>query len=432
MLYESYGFSVATLYCLGFATGGVLSPLTGPLVDHMGRKKAALLYCGLEMFINLLEQYPFYIGLVASRMIGGFTTNLLSTVFETWLDTEYRRRGLARENYELVMRDSVIISNLAAIFSGYLSHVLAETYGVVGPFRGAVTCTAIAFVVVLCVWNENYGCSASQVATEDSEGEQTSKLAQQKPLKAHYLGQEMISFFREAVWAFWQDSKMLRVGVTQGFTAGSLQIFVFLWVPALRNFALSAPEGSIGLDKAGEPAYGLIFGAYMAAGVLGGFIAPPLRRWVTTIVTREDVDDDDDDLPVATVEVDGEGVVAVRPMAVELLASTCYVIAAVLLFVPCVAPDTHPHAFAISLVAFLTYEMIIGIFLPCEGVIRSLYFPTNARASIMALPRVIVNFAVALGVVSTNFVRYVRSHGILQTMDGFFLILTSFFSSYLA
>ena len=45
--------------------------------------------------------------------------------------------------------------------------------------------------------------------------------------------------------------------------------------------------------------------------------------------------------------------------------------------------------------------------MPCEGVIRSLYFPATGRASIMTLPRIVVNIAVALGVVSTNFIRYV-------------------------
>ena len=126
VLYESYGFSVASLYCLGFATGGIMSPITGPLVDKIGRKKSAILYCLLEIFINMLEQYPFLTGLIVSRMIGGFTTNLLSSVFETWLDTEYRRRGFQKEKYEIIMRDSVIVSNMAAICSGYLAHILAD------------------------------------------------------------------------------------------------------------------------------------------------------------------------------------------------------------------------------------------------------------------------------------------------------------------
>ena len=386
----------------------------------MGRKNAALLYCGLEIFINLLEQYPFFYGLVASRMIGGFTTNLLSTVFETWLDTEYRRRGLPREKYETILRDSVIVSNLAAILSGYLAHVLAEAYGPVGPFQGAVTCTAVALVVVAFVWNENYGSSVFVTQTpedaiqedhdddDDRKGNDTARWLRLR-LVAVWNDTTVLRFLREAVSAFWHDSHMMRVGISQGLSAGSLQIFVFLWAPMLRHFSKNAPAGRSGLDSQGEPAYGLIFGAYMVSGVLGGLVSPRLRRWVSRIVSPVEETNEDGVLSIKQVAVDGEGIVPVRPMAVEVLGATCYLGSAALLFVPYFCADSSPNSFTLSLAAFLAYELMIGVFLPCEGVIRSLYFPSNARASIMALPRVVVNGAVAFGVLSTNYIRYVRA-----------------------
>jgi len=75
-------------------------------------------------------------------MIGGFTTNLLTCVFETWLDSEFCKQQLEavgrkpdqdvlklyQQEYELLMRDAVIVSNAAAIGSGYLSHVHSEWY----------------------------------------------------------------------------------------------------------------------------------------------------------------------------------------------------------------------------------------------------------------------------------------------------------------
>jgi MFS transporter, MFS domain-containing protein family, molybdate-anion transporter len=361
---------------LGFVTGGLASPITGPLVDKIGRKKAAILYCLLEIFINRLEQYPYLFGLIVSRMIGGITTNLLSTVFETWLDTEYRRRGFAKEKYEIIMRDSVIVSNLAAIFSGYLAHSLAEDYGAVGPFQGAVTCTFIALVVVCFVWTENYG-SSDEDDTKD-----------------------MIGYFKEAVVAFKQDSRMRCVGLLQGLTAGCVQTFVFLWAPTLRQLALSAPSDTWGLDKEGKPAYGLIFGAFMGAGVLGGLIAPTVRKFVTSMLTPVD----ESAAPTKTIEIESEGEVVIRPMAVEFLAATCYFLSAGLLAVPYFVSTGSTTAFTTSLQSLLVFELLIGIFLPCEGVIRSLYFPSDARASIMTLPRIIVNAAVALGVFSTNFI----------------------------
>lgn len=326
VLYEGYGFSVASLYCLGFITGAVTAPITGPLIDRFGRKKSALLYCALEVGINLLEQFPFLSGLIVSRVVGGVTTNLLSTVFEAWLDTEYRNRGFADEQYETLMRDSTVVSNLAAIASGYLAHVLAEALGPVGPFEGAVSCTAIAFVVIAFLWTENYGKSgaiaaasndaagAAKIEKEGTDGDsESSALTEDSVDVKRNPWEELkatISYIRS-------DSRILRVCITQGLTLGSLHTFIFLWSPLLKEFTAGTSGGEWGLDSHGEPAYGLIFGAYMAAGVLGGLCSPACRRLVTLLLSplvKSTVPE--------TVTVDGEG--PVRPMDVEFQGAICY------------------------------------------------------------------------------------------------------------
>lgn len=377
VLYEGYGFSVASLYCLGFITGAVTAPITGPMIDKFGRKKAALLYCFLEIWINMLEQFPFLSGLIISRMVGGITTNLLSTVFEAWVDTEYRRRGFDEAKYENLMRDSVVISNLAAIASGYLAHVLAERLGPVGPFEGAVTCTALAFAVVLLLWTENYGSSDKTTSNKDGEGS-NGKL-------------------RETISIIKSDSRILRICITQGFTTGSLQIFIFLWSPILKEFSTGTEKGAIGLDSNGEPAYGLIFGCFMMAGVIGGLCSPFCRKLVTLLLSplskKSTIPD--------TVTVDGE---KVRPMDVEFQGALCYFLCSLLLLVPCLLSVSDASSFHLTLLAFITYEIVVGLYSPTEGVIRSLYIPPESRASMMTVPRFIVNVSVAAGVISTELV----------------------------
>jgi MFS transporter, MFS domain-containing protein family, molybdate-anion transporter len=384
-----------------------MSPITGPLVDKMGRKKAAMLYCALEIFINMLEQYPYLVGLVASRMIGGFTTNLLHSVFETWLDTEYRRRNFCKEKYEIIMRDSIIVSNSAAIVSGYLSHILAEHYGVIGPFRGAVACTGVALVVVATVWTENYGDSNSSNNSKpvdsdsNNEDEDDAVSSKEDMSSSNEKRKGMLEFLVEASDAFKADPKMLRVGIIQGLSSGALHIFIFLWAPMLIALSHNAPKGSWGLDSNGKPAFGLIFGAFMGAGVIGGLAAPPIRKMVSVLLSPRSgavVEND-----AVETEIVGEGKVPVRPMAVEFLAACCYLVGAVMLLVPCLV--SGEEAFSQVLTVFLIYEFTVGVFFPCEGVIRSLYFPESARASIMAFPAVIVNVAVSFGVISTNFIR---------------------------
>jgi len=159
VLYEGYGYSVASLYSLGFMSGVLSSPFTGAFVDKFGRKKAAILYCVLEMIINYMEQHSFLMGLVLSRIVGGITTNLLCSCFEAWLVTEHRKREFEEETIEIILRDSGIVSNSAAIISGFLAHWLASSLGPVGPFQGAVATTFLALVLVCTLWTENYGDS---------------------------------------------------------------------------------------------------------------------------------------------------------------------------------------------------------------------------------------------------------------------------------
>jgi len=165
VLYEGYGYSVASLYSLGFVSGALTSPFTGAFVDKFGRKRAALLYCILEILINYMEQYLIHLGLVLCRIIGGITTNLKCSCFETWLITEHRKRGFEEQELEVILRDSGIVSNSAAILSGFIAHFLASTLGPVGPFQGAVATTFFALALVAVLWSENYGDSGAQAST---------------------------------------------------------------------------------------------------------------------------------------------------------------------------------------------------------------------------------------------------------------------------
>jgi uncharacterized protein (DUF697 family) len=425
VLYEGYGYSVASLYCLGFITGAVTAPITGPLIDKFGRKKSAAMYCLLEVGINMLEQFPFLSGLIFSRMVGGITTNLLGSVFETWLDTEYRHRGFEQSQYELIMRDSVVVNNLSAIASGYVAHKLAEKVGPKGPFEGAVTCSAIALVVVLVAWTENYGSSRRTESKLNSGIGGGSSSTATTPLQTHEEesdtevedddvggGEEeeeeksSLTLLKDAVEIFKSDWRVLRVCILQGLTMGTLQIFVFLWTPMLKEFAATAPVGTIGLDSHGEPAYGLIFGAYMAAGVLGGLCAPHVRRVITFLLSpfgptmAATTAAGGEFLDPFLNNIEGEG--EVRPMAAEFLAALCYIACAALLIVPRVLSANDELSFSTALGSFLLYEFLVGLYSPCEGVIWSLYIPSKTRGSMMTLPSIIVNVAVAIGVASTN------------------------------
>lgn len=387
VLYEGYGFSVATLYSLGFVSGAFTSPFTGAFVDRFGRKKAAMLYCVLEIIINYMEQYPVLAGLVLSRVIGGITTNLLCSCFETWLITEHRKRGFEEQKLEVILRDSGIVSNSAAILSGFMAHFLASTLGPVGPFQGAVATTFVALILVASLWTENYGNCGVGVSS----------------IHGHVLC---------AYKAIREDSKISRIGLVQGLVEGSLQTFVFLWSPALRTFAAGAAFDTKGLDNNGEPAYGLIFGGFMASAVLGGVVAPMLRKAVSGALEQSKIGKSKKPPP------DGEKANSddMDAVPVNILCSLSYAVSAMLLSVPCMLKSDSPYAFSVCLISFSIYEFVVGVYVPSEGMLRSIYMPTESMCSTINMLRVITNISVAIGVSSTTFVSLTFSFGVLSLM----------------
>jgi len=432
-LYEGYNFNVANLYSIGFAAGALASPFMGPLVDKFGRRNSGLVYCALEMFINGLEQYKCMTGLLVSRIIGGITTNLLYTVFESWVVTEHRKRGYPEEKLEFILRDSVIMSNVLAIASGILAEILADTFGLTGPFKGAVCSTFLALTLVASVWSENYG-------SDHTENQ--------------HVGQIMSEAFRTIV----SDTKICRIGLIQGLTEGALQTFIFLWCPALLLFSretVDKPDSNGALwrrvadmarTNSGEPAFGFIFGAYMAAGAVGGWLFPTTRRvfrkvfhflWVeveekpvsrtstemlpqlledsmrTDSSGSAEMSDSDDqseqssegNISSSQIDIFDAEAVSENTFEAEVLASVCYASCATLLAIPAVLgihPHLLSHKFEVCLLAFVLYEVLVGIYMSCEGILRAKYMPNESICSLMTMLRIIVNLAVAFGVYMTN------------------------------
>merc|ERR1711937_205128 len=75
-LYLSYNVNVSALFITGFLTGAIFAPFLGSAVDKFGRKRSCIVYCVLEIIINLLEHYHDFHTLLVGRILGGISTNL--------------------------------------------------------------------------------------------------------------------------------------------------------------------------------------------------------------------------------------------------------------------------------------------------------------------------------------------------------------------
>jgi Sugar-tranasporters, 12 TM len=96
-LYLSYNVNVSALFLTGFLSGALFAPILGSFVDKFGRKNSCIVYCVLEIIINILEHSHDFGVLLFGRVLGGVSTNLLFSAFESWMATEHRKRGFPEE-----------------------------------------------------------------------------------------------------------------------------------------------------------------------------------------------------------------------------------------------------------------------------------------------------------------------------------------------
>jgi Na+/melibiose symporter-like transporter len=96
-LYLSYNVNISALFLTGFLSGALCAPFLGSAVDKFGRKNSCIVYCVLEIIINCLEHSSDFKILLFGRVLGGVSTNLLFSAFESWMTTEHRKKGFPEE-----------------------------------------------------------------------------------------------------------------------------------------------------------------------------------------------------------------------------------------------------------------------------------------------------------------------------------------------
>merc|ERR1712021_57225 len=121
----SYQVDIGTLFLTGFATSGICSIFIGPYIDQYGRKKACVLYCVLEVVINLFEHSSNFQILLAGRVLGGLSTALLFTALESWMITEHRKQEfpeqLLSNTFSLAAMGNGVMAVLAGVIAQFAS-----------------------------------------------------------------------------------------------------------------------------------------------------------------------------------------------------------------------------------------------------------------------------------------------------------------------
>jgi len=249
-LYHSYGVDISALFITGFASASVFGTVVGLYVDKWGRRFGCIIYLILEIIINILEHFNSFPLLLASRIMGGVSTSLLFTAFESWMVSEHRKQGFPEGWLADTFSWASFGNGLIAIFAGLMAQLFADRLGEIGPFQAAIAFTALALVFVI-FWRENYGGEDE----DKKDGKEGNGKKEETPAWKLILN----------------DRKMLLFGITNSLFEGAMYSFVFMWVPTMFTVLKGSPLPT-----------GLVFSSLMACISLGGLLFSTLLK-ITTV-----------------------------------------------------------------------------------------------------------------------------------------------------
>ncbi|CAI4219446.1 unnamed protein product [Parascedosporium putredinis] len=149
---------ISALFTTGFLSGAVSAYFTGSIADRRGRRLACLAFCAISSLSCLLTAAagPGLPLLFAGRVLGGVGTSLLFSVFDTWMVTDFARRGLAKRGHDLSTTFGVMstINSVVAIASGVSSEWLVDWAGTrKAPFIFSVGLLGLAAACISSQWS---------------------------------------------------------------------------------------------------------------------------------------------------------------------------------------------------------------------------------------------------------------------------------------
>ncbi|UYV66610.1 MFSD5 [Cordylochernes scorpioides] len=234
-LYSHYGFAesqIASLYVVGFGASVVFGTATGALADRYGRKLLCIVFCILYSFCCLTKLSSDYFVLMLGRFLGGISTSLLFSAFESWYIYEHiQTHDFPKEWISVTFFKATYWNSILAIGAGVLANFTTEVlgWGPVSPFITAIPFLLVSGVIISRTWPENYGSKKSDY------------------LKTYIEGLKVIVF----------DEKILLLGVIQSLFESVMYVFVFLWTPILEPSNLPL---------------GLVFSVFMLCNMMGSML----------------------------------------------------------------------------------------------------------------------------------------------------------------
>uniref|UniRef100_A0A914N109 Molybdate-anion transporter n=1 Tax=Meloidogyne incognita TaxID=6306 RepID=A0A914N109_MELIC len=250
-LYQSYDLTkhqIELLFIAGFGSSLIFGTFVGSFADKFGRKANCLFYAFLYSIGCLTKHFSSFNILLIGRLLGGISTSILFSAFESWLICEHNKRQFDEEKLKSIFAKQTWTNSLIAILSGIFAQQVANLFGYVAPFDASFIILIFMGFACLFTWSENYGDEQAKI------------------------GENFLFAFN----SIRNDCRILCLGLIQSLFEGCMYVFVLEWTPALSRAA----------ESEAIP-HGYIFASFMLSVMAGSALFNPLcQRWKPEAIMR--------------------------------------------------------------------------------------------------------------------------------------------------
>ncbi|KAI1329478.1 DUF791-domain-containing protein [Xylariaceae sp. FL0255] len=330
--------AVSTFFMADFISTAISAYFIGTLADKHGRKRSCMVYCLLYSLSCLCTITPSTPLLLLGRILGGMSTSILFTVFDSWMVTNFREQKLAeRDGCDLsrTYATNSVLNSGAAIVSGLVGEIAVWATGSKkAPFILSVGLLLTTLHTIWSQWGENYGSKAATSEPAPTAGQTTIETPSSPAL---------LSIFKKP--------QILALTLASTIFEGSMYLFVFYWTPTLTTAQ----------TKADDLPYGIIFSSFMAssmAAALGYNIA----------MNRQ--------------------LIKHSQLLVVILSASVF----------CFAQFARAGARSEGVVfwLFCLFEGCVGIYWPCVGYLKGHIVDDSARTQVYSVMRIPLNIFVVV------------------------------------
>lgn len=231
-LYKQYGYNegqIAILFITGTISNSLFGTITGALADIYGRKILCILYGVLYSGCCITKLFGNYQLLLLGRMLGGISTSILYTAFDSWYINEHiNYYKLPNEWLNMTFAKATFFNATLAILAGLLSYILVSVleFGPVAPFMAAIPILIITSIYVTFLLNEHYVHNSKSASAS----------------------------VKNALTLWVTNKNIFTLSVVQSLYEGVMYLFIFMWTPSLDPL---------------KPPLGLVFSSFMLALMIG-------------------------------------------------------------------------------------------------------------------------------------------------------------------